>query len=237
MADDVDSTKAVEPKPGKQPPAVKKAAADQTVDQAQPEASAKPAAASEVKAEAKVVKKEAAAKPAKPAAPPDPRVIKATATAEQIKMQVERSIGAGAIEEVGATKEIPILRVRPDRWRDVTKFLHDAAEHDYDLLEAFAGTDYKDYIEVVAYLYSVAKGTSIHVKTRTSRDNGHLPSLTSVYNGANWEEREVYDLLGVTFDGHPDMRRIMMVDEWNGHPLRKDFSEFENVPAKGGDHK
>ncbi|MCY0902464.1 MAG: NADH-quinone oxidoreductase subunit C [Firmicutes bacterium] len=187
---------------------------------AKPAATAKPAAA--------------AAKPAKPPAPPDPRVVAATATAEEIRASIAAHLGADAVEDASATKEIPILRIAREKWRQTVEFLKDRPEHAYNYVELFAGTDYKDYIEVVVYLYSTEHGSYIHVKTRTPREDASLPSLTPVFAGVNWEEREVYDLLGIHFEGHPDLRRIMMWEEWNGHPLRKDYSDFENVPSREG---
>ncbi|MCY0875157.1 MAG: NADH-quinone oxidoreductase subunit C [Firmicutes bacterium] len=177
-----------------------------------------------------------AAKAAKPPAPPDPRVVEATAKAEKIRESIAARLGADAVEEVSATKEIPIVRISAAKWREAVTFLKESPEHAYDYVELMAGTDYKDYIEVVIYLHSTKHGTYINAKTRTPRDNAQLPSLTPVHSGVNWEEREVYDLLGVHFEGHPDLRRIMMWEEWNGHPLRKDYSDFENIPSREGDH-
>jgi len=176
------------------------------------------------------------AKPVKAPAPPDPRVLAATAVAEKIRDSIAAKLGADAVAEVSATKEIPIVRIHAEKWRQAIEFLKESADHAYDYVELFAGTDYKEYIEVVMYLYSTEHHTYINVKTRTPRDNATLPSLTPVYAGVNWEEREVYDLLGVHFEGHPDLRRIMMWEEWNGHPLRKDYSDFENIPSREGDH-
>lgn len=90
-----------------------------------------------------------------------------------------------------------------------------------------AGTDYSDYIEIVIYVQSTALGHFFCLKTRTGRENAEVPSLVSSHPGVNWEEREIYDLLGVTFTNHPDLRRIMMWDEFKGHPLRKDYSEWD----------
>ncbi len=176
-----------------------------------------------------------AAKPAKAAAPPDPRVVAATALADEIRASIEARHGAGAVEETGAAKTIPMIRIAPDKWRDVVTFLRDSEDHRYDYVELMAGTDYKDYIELVIYLYSMKRDAYITVKTRTPRDAASLPSLTPVFPGVNWEEREVYDLLGVHFEGHPDLRRIMMWDEWKGYPLRKDYSDFDNIPTRGGE--
>jgi len=197
-----------------------------------PEAAAPAAPAAKATATAKPAG--AAAKPAKPPAPPDPRVVAATATAEALRASIAAQLGAEAVEEASATKEIPVLRIAREKWRQTVEFLKDTPEHAYNYVELFAGTDYKDYIEVVIYLYSTEHGSYIHVKTRTPRENASLPSLTPVFAGVNWEEREVYDLLGIHFDGHPDLRRIMMWEEWNGHPLRKDYSDFENVPSREG---
>jgi NADH-quinone oxidoreductase subunit C len=176
-------------------------------------------------------------KPAKPAPPPDPRVEAALAFGQQIKGSIDDHFGADTVQEVGASKAVPVLLIDSVKWRDVVAFLKTDEAHAYDYLELFAGTDYKDYIEVVIYLYSTNHKTYISLKARTPRDDARLPSITPVYAGANWEEREVYDLLGIDFEGHPDMRRIMMWDEWNGYPLRKDFSEFANLPVRGGEVK
>ena len=188
------------------------------------------------KAEAKVEVK-AEAKPAKPAPPPDPRSETALALGKQVKDSVDARFGADTVQELTNSKAIPVLLIAAAKWRDVVEFLKTDQEHAYDYLELFAGTDYKDYIEVVIYVYSTTHSRYISLKARTPRDDARLPSLTPVYAGANWEEREVYDLLGITFEGHPDMRRIMMDDEWIGHPLRKDFSEFANLPGRGGEAK
>jgi NADH-quinone oxidoreductase subunit C len=76
--------------------------------------------------------------------------------------------------------------------------------------------------EVVYHLHSVKSRQRIRIKTRVDED-AELDSVTSVWRGANWYEREVFDLFGVRFANHPDLRRIMMPDDWTGHPLRKDY--------------
>lgn len=177
------------------------------------------------------------AKSAKAPAPPDPRVVAATAKAVTLKEQMEHALGYDAVEEVGAMKDIPILRIKPDRWRDAVAFLGKTPDLDYSYMELFSGTDYPDYLEVIVHLRSFQHQTSLYVKTRTNREDAHLPSITPIIAGANWEEREAFDLLGIRFDGHPDMRRIMMWEGWHGHPLRKDYSAFENEPEQGGDLK
>ncbi len=77
--------------------------------------------------------------------------------------------------------------------------------------------------EVLYHLYSHASRQELVVKVRLPRDQPTVPSVTSIWNGANWHEREAYDLFGIVFTGHPDLRRIMMTDDWIGHPLRKDY--------------
>ena len=213
---------AAEAKPAADEPAADKPAADKPAAAAKPTAAAKPAAA---------------ARPAKAPAPPDPRTVAATAAADQIKESLERALGSGVVEETGASKDVPQLAIVREKWLAAVRFLRDDPMHAYNYIEAFAGTDYKDkgYIEVVLYVHSTTHNRFISLKVRTPRDNARVDSLTGLFPGVNWEEREVYDLLGVTFDGHPDLRRIMMWDGWNGHPLRKDYSPFENMPTRGGE--
>jgi len=76
--------------------------------------------------------------------------------------------------------------------------------------------------EVVYHLYSIRKKHRIRVKVRVN-EGETVPSVTSIWPGANWPEREVYDMYGVSFDGHPNMKRIYMAEDWEGHPLRKDY--------------
>ena len=78
-------------------------------------------------------------------------------------------------------------------------------------------------LEILYHLYSHASGEELALKVRVPRDDARVPSVTGIWDGANWHEREAYDLLGVVFEGHPNLRRIMMTDDWAGHPLRKDY--------------
>jgi NADH/F420H2 dehydrogenase subunit C len=78
-------------------------------------------------------------------------------------------------------------------------------------------------LEVLYHLYSHRSREELALKVRVPRDDPRVPSVTGIWDGANWHEREAYDLLGVVFEGHPNLRRIMMTEDWIGHPLRKDY--------------
>ena len=83
-----------------------------------------------------------------------------------------------------------------------------------------------DYLESVNHLYSMEKKQGpIVLKVRVPRNNPRMPSLTPLYRGAEYQEREAYDLFGIVYEGHPDLRRILMWDEFEGHPMRKDYVE------------
>ncbi len=175
-----------------------------------------------------------AAKPAKAALPPDPRVVAALANGETIKTALNQKLGVPIVVEVSASKAVPILIIDKAYWVQAVQFLRDDALQSYDYLRMFSGTDYPNYIEIAIHLVSRQHNTALYVKTRTERDLAVVPSLTGLFQGVNWEEREVYDLLGVHFEGHPDLRRIMMWEGWKGYPLRKDYSPFEDLDERGG---
>ncbi len=77
--------------------------------------------------------------------------------------------------------------------------------------------------EIVYHLQAIARKQRLRLKARVSSDPGEIETATSIYRSANWYEREVFDLFGVRFTNHPDMTRILMPDDWEGHPLRKDY--------------
>ncbi len=101
---------------------------------------------------------------------------------------------------------------------------HLCEEQQYDYCASVTGVDYEDRFEVVYHLYSTNKeGGPVILKVHAARDNPEVPSVVSVWPGADWQEREVWDLMGIRFPGHPDLRRILMWEGFQGHPLRKDF--------------
>ncbi len=93
----------------------------------------------------------------------------------------------------------------------------------YDHLSCMTGIDYGNELEVVYHLYSYPLKNLLTIKTRTPREKPLLPSITELYASADWHEREIFDLLGIRFEGHPDLRRILLSETFKGHPLRKDY--------------
>ena len=123
----------------------------------------------------------------------------------------------------------PFIRVEPAAILAVCQFLRDEPDLRFDALSNETGVDYKakGVIEVVYHLYSYPHRHAIVLKVDAPRDNPVVPSIETVWKAANWLEREIYDLLGVTFEGHSDLRRLLMPEDWIGYPLRKDFVEPE----------
>lgn len=123
----------------------------------------------------------------------------------------------------------------PEDWREVALFLRDDPECVMDHFIDLSAVDYPERepeiprFDVVVHVRSLRKNHRLRIKTRV-RDGMPLDSLTSVWGGANWTEREVYDLFGVRFLNHPDLRRIMMYEEFVGHPLRKDYPIQKTQP-------
>ena len=126
---------------------------------------------------------------------------------------------SGAVEEAGADAVL----VKSDSLVAVTEYLKDELKYDY--LNYITAVDYYSYFEVVYMLTSLAHNRSVNLKVRCyTRDNPTVPSLTGLYEGADFQEREVYDLMGITFEGHPNMKRIFLWEGFDGYPLRKDFN-------------
>ncbi len=117
--------------------------------------------------------------------------------------------------------------VRKDRIVDICRYLHDDAELHFDYLSDLCGVDYlgkkTPRFEVVYNLYSIKYRHRIRLKAQVSEESPEIDSVISVWRSADWHEREAYDMFGITFEGHPDLRRILMPEDWEGHPLRKDY--------------
>ena len=119
----------------------------------------------------------------------------------------------------------PFIIVPNDTLAAVCRTLKTDPKFEFNCLMCIAGVDYKDYLESVYHLYSYARRHRLVLKARATRDNPKIPTVEGIWKTANWLERESYDLVGIVYEGHSDLRRIMNPDDWPGHPLRKDYIE------------
>ncbi len=116
--------------------------------------------------------------------------------------------------------------VAPQFILEMCTFLHDDPQQDYSLLNSITAVDYVDHFDVVYHLTSMSRNASTVLKARLyGREDLALPSVTSVWRGADLQEREVFDLLGVSFTGHPNLKRLLTWEGFQGHPLRRDYLE------------
>ena len=113
--------------------------------------------------------------------------------------------------------------IRPDLLLQVAQFLKATPGLEFNYLNCVTGVDYLDYLEVVYHLTSMEHNHSLVLKVRCSREKPEVPSVVSVWRGADLQEREIFDLLGLTFVGHPNLKRIFMWEGFKGHPLRRDY--------------
>ena len=124
-------------------------------------------------------------------------------------------------ERFGVTFEGESPFVSPERLRDLAQFLKE--EQGFDYLSFVTAVDHPTHIELIYRLENLETGAEATFKLKVENKEGPVPSLVPVFKGADWMEREIYDLFGVRFEGHPDLRRILLPDDWEGHPLRKDY--------------
>jgi len=148
----------------------------------------------------------------------------AAAIHQRLKARFEDHVG-----DCDTAAKDPSIMVSPAAIVPVCQFLKDEPDLAFDALSNESGVDYKakNVIEVVYHLYSYGQRHSIVLKVDAPRDNPVVPTVEHVWKAANWLEREIYDLLGVTFEGHTDLRRLLLPEDWVGHPLRKDYVEPE----------
>lgn len=126
--------------------------------------------------------------------------------------------------------------VEPAQIVRVMSFLRDAEGLDFEMLTDLTCVDWigqEPRFELVYHLYSVKRNHRVRLKARVAEAPGVIDSVAGVYASANWMEREVFDLYGVRFAGHPDLRRILLYEGFDGHPLRKDYPKEKRQPLVG----
>jgi len=120
--------------------------------------------------------------------------------------------------------------VNVDEYLSVIHFLKTSPRLDLDFLIELTAVDWKDRFEVIVHLMSHTHGHKVFLRCPLPHhEHPVIPSLTKLYAGANWHERETYDFFGIHFSGHPDLRRLFLDDDFPGHPLRKDFEDPTRV--------
>jgi NADH-quinone oxidoreductase subunit C len=146
----------------------------------------------------------------------------------------------GAVRDTHAQRGDATARLDPARLHEAMRFLRDDTETAFEMLTDLTAVDYLGYpdrqgarFEVVYHLYSLSRNHRLRVKVEVPASACEVESLVDLWPSANWMEREVFDLYGIRFRGHPDLRRILLYDEFEGHPLRKDYPKERRQPLVG----
>ncbi len=150
---------------------------------------------------------------------------------DQIEILIEKfGLEAIAPQGVDGTGKPVILVNLPSKMIEIAEFLQNTEGFYYDSLSNLTGIDNgieKNTMEIVYHLYSIPNNSFLVLKLLVDRQNPVAPSLCSIWASANWAEREAFDMLGIKFTNHPDLRRILMPEDWQGYPLRKDYQTQE----------
>ena len=143
--------------------------------------------------------------------------------------EVARQIGEQLPDTVTGSDETTVF-VRSEAILDVARFLKQNLDFDY--LVSITAVDFLDHFDVIYHLRSIKNNYGVVLRTKCAdRQSPSVPSVVSLWQGADLQEREVYDLMGISFEGHPNMKRIVLWEGYKGHPLRKDF--ILDVPGGG----
>ena len=156
-------------------------------------------------------------------------------TSQQIVQALKDKFGGQIVAAFPEDKH-PRVHINAENWRAIAEFLYRDPAIKLDWMQCLSGVDYAadGKMAIVADLWSYDHRHTLAVKVYCPRDNPHIPTVCDLWRIADWHEREAYDMFGIVFDNHPDLRRILMADDWVGYPLRKDYvfpREYHGIPA------
>ena len=152
-------------------------------------------------------------------------------TVKPLSNELLQAICGRWIQSIETTSDTPVAHCEREALRDFARALRDTPELGCDYLRMIAGADYGDEFEMVYLFLALSLKHTVGIKVRVPRADPRIASLTDLFNTADWQEREIFDLYGVVFEGHPDLRRILLPDWWEGHPLRKDYESAAELRA------
>ncbi len=145
---------------------------------------------------------------------------------------IKEELGADSLVDAyinRLSKDVPTLVVNRETYLEVVTCLRNHPKLQFNFLSEIHGTDFLEHFEVYLYLQSLSFKRDVVVKVKIDREQPEIESVTPLWPGANWAESEAYDLLGIYFTGHPDLKRILLGEEWEGYPLRKDYVQYDDV--------
>lgn len=143
---------------------------------------------------------------------------------------ISDNLGADVLEDYyinTLSKDVPTLIAKPEFYGRLAAFLKYNELLGFDYLSELHGTDFQTHMEVYVHLYSYKHRQSVALKVKLDRNQPVTQSVQPLWAGADWPECETYDLLGIKFEGHPNLHRIMLGEDWVGHPLRKDYEPYD----------
>jgi NADH-quinone oxidoreductase subunit C len=149
--------------------------------------------------------------------------------ATEITRRLRARFGEDLLEATEAMDQAAV-RVGPERYRDLVHTLRDDAEFACDYCDFVSAVDRGEAgFDVVTQLWSIPRHHGVRIKVACSKDDPTCPSISDLYPGANWHEREAWELFGIRFEGHPQLVKLLLPEQFEGHPLRKDFVLMSRV--------
>ncbi|MCM3338689.1 NADH-quinone oxidoreductase subunit C [Paenibacillus sp. MER TA 81-3] len=150
---------------------------------------------------------------------------------DRLVAMLKADVAEDAVEDAVINYEndhLPTVTIKNEHWLSCAHQLRGHLEWSCEYLRNLSGVDQETHLEVVYHMINLSTKAEVAVHVKVDREAPTVASVTPIWPTADWNEREAYDLLGIQFTGHPDLRRIMMPDDWVGHPLRKDYESLDS---------